>query len=493
MLFSGKPLLKKLALPVMVLLILVSIGISQTDFFKTRMFDIKKDIPGPARTIVWKMGFESWKERFWLGWGPENFNVAFTKYFDPKVAATGDLWYDRVHNVVLDTAVHSGILGLISYLGIFAVAIVGLLKLCPKVVDKKNVFIPLGMIVVLLVYFAQNLWVFDMISSYMIFFLSLAFINFLISPKQQYVESAISGKKNTIEPLLGAILIIVTIFTFYFGNIRPAIASNYIIQGIASKLENSITAFQQAIKTSPISIFEATEQFSRKITGVAFDSGQDKNIVINGFETAAEELKKAIEKNPQDFRFYLVLGKHYNDFYQFGRDAAKLEIADFYLKAAIEISPQNQQAYWSLAQTRLFQGREEEAVELMQKSVDLDPQFSNSHWYLALTYRALGKNELALEEVKKSEETGRDWRLNMEDLKKVIGIYQALNDDQHVAELFSVAIQKDPKNGTFYAGLAVALANLGQFDKARQVADEAKKLNPEYTAQIDEFINSLPK
>lgn len=492
MFFSGRPLFKKLAPIILISLVLIGIGFSQTAFFKATMFDIK-ELPGSARKIVWQMGFESWKAKFWLGWGPENFNIAFVKYFDPKVAATGDLWYDRVHNVVLDTAVNSGILGLLSYLSIFGIAVIGLLKLCSKITEKRTLFFPLGMLVILMVYFAQNIWVFDMISSYMIFFLSLAFISFLMSPKEEYLQIAPSREKNTLQSLTGACLIIITIFTLYFGNIRPALASRYIIQGITLNLENSITAFQKALQTSPISIFEAPEQFSRKITGIAFDPGQNRETLIKGFNLAAEDVKKAIEKNPQDFRFYLVLGKHYNDFFQLTQDEKKLELADFYLKEALEISPQNQQAYWSLAQTRLFQGKEGEAVDLMLKSVALDPQFSNSHWYLALTYKVLGQNELALAQVQESEKTGRSWKANLEDIKKVIGIYQSLQDDEHLVELYLKGIDMDPTNAQFRAALAVSYANLGQFDKARQYAKEALSLNPDFAAELEEFLKQLPK
>lgn len=492
MIFSGKKLLKRLTPVVLVLGVLLGIGVSQTSFFKERMVDLR-ELPDPARKIVWQMGFDGWKERFWLGWGPENFNIAFAKYFNPKLPVTGDLWYDRVHNIILDTAVHSGALGLLSYLSIFGIAIIGLLKLCPKVIEKRNLVFPLGMISILLVYFIQNIFVFDMISSYMIFFLSLAFVNFLISPKEEYIPLSLLGRKNHFQPLLGGLLILITIFAFYFGNIQPARASQYIIQGIVSNLENSIPAFQKAIQASSMSIFEAPEQFSRKITSLIFDTNQNKDILENGFKLAAEETQTAIKKNPQDFRLYLVLGKHYNDFFQLNQDEEKLELAEFYFKKAFELSPENQQLYWSFAQTKLFQGDEKEAISLMQKSVDLDPQFSRSHWFLAMTYRITGDNKLASEEVKKAEELGYNWKANLSEIKTVIGIYQNLQDNESLVELYLLAINLEPQNAQFYVGLAVAYANLGQFEKTKELAKKAMELNPDFIPQLEEFLKSLPE
>ena len=205
MVFSRKKLLKRLAPVVLVLVILAGILVSQTSFFKEKMFDIK-DLPDESRKIVWQMAFEAWKEKPFLGWGPENFNIPFTKYFDPKLPLTGDIWYDRVHNIVLDTAVASGIIGLLSYLVIFGIAIFKLLRICPKVAEIKNVFLPLGMITVLAVYFIQNIWVFDMISTYMMFFLVLAFVSFLIESGKQETAPEKEIKASRIHFFLGFLL-----------------------------------------------------------------------------------------------------------------------------------------------------------------------------------------------------------------------------------------------------------------------------------------------
>ena len=86
-----------------------------------------------ARYIVWKMAWNGFLERPILGWGLENFNVTFGKHFDSKLYLReygGEIWFDRAHNIVLDTLINSGIVGLISYLSIFCTSIFLLLKKC---------------------------------------------------------------------------------------------------------------------------------------------------------------------------------------------------------------------------------------------------------------------------------------------------------------------------------------------------------------------------
>ena len=151
-------------------------SINQFNIFRQYLDSLEQSTSWQARAIVWDMGWQAWKEKFWLGWGLDNFNIAFTKYYVPALPLSGDIWYDRVHNILLDMPVNAGIFGLLSYLSIFGVAIFGLLKIAPKALQKKNMLLPLGMVSLLVAYLIQDVFVFDMISSYMMFFLSLAFI-----------------------------------------------------------------------------------------------------------------------------------------------------------------------------------------------------------------------------------------------------------------------------------------------------------------------------
>lgn len=68
-----------------------------------------------TRLVLWHQSLEAFAERPLLGWGPENFSVAFEKYFDTRHAA----WFDRAHNIFFDYLVSSGLLGLLAFLSIF--------------------------------------------------------------------------------------------------------------------------------------------------------------------------------------------------------------------------------------------------------------------------------------------------------------------------------------------------------------------------------------
>lgn len=493
MVFSKNQLLKKLAPIAFVFTTFAAVLFLQTPLFKRTFMDIR-EFPGEARKIVWQTGFEAWRERPLLGWGLENFNIPFAKYFSSSLPPTGDVWYDRVHNIILDTLVNLGIVGLVSYLAIFGVAIFGLLKTIPKIQEQRNLFFPLGMIILLMVYFLQNFFVFDMISSYLVFFLSLSFINFLTVQEKFEIISPRNQQFNRAFGFIGSLLIIVSIFTIYFGNIQPARASKLIIKGLTTPLNESISAFQVSFAASPITQYEGSEQFSRRVGPLAFDQNQDRALVNKAFELSVKELEKSIAKSPTDFRLYLLLGRHYNDFYNQTQDKEKLKLAEKFLTKAIELSPKNQQGYWSLAQVYLFQDRNSEAYELLQKAIDLESRYGQSHWYLAMSYKANGEDDLASQKIKDAEKSfyPYNWKANLEDIKRVIEVYQNLQDDVSLIGLYQTAIKRDLKDARLWVGLAVAQANLQKYKEARESAQKALSLKPDFASELEEFLKSLP-
>ena len=488
LLSSSKKQAKNIAILIVVLIILGGIGISQLNFVQEKVIETWSSNSIQSRLIVWEMGFKAWQEKPLLGWGLENFNVPFAKYFNPELPLTQDIWYDRVHNIFLDMATTSGVLGLLAYLAIFGIAIWQLIRISIKVSEMKNLILPLGMISLLLVYLAQNIWVFDMISSYVVFFLALAFIDFLISPQK---EEESNPQPKPFYSVIGAALIIVTIFTFYFGNIQVARASKYTVRGLYYPLEQSIASFQQALNSSPISQFETPEQISTRIIALAQEQNQDQQLLQQGLQMAEEEMKKTIEKNPLDFRNYLFLGRYYNNLYQVTQNKESLNLAEETLIKAEELSPKNQQVYWFLAQTKLFDGKTDEAIEFLQKAVDLEPKLAQSHWYLALAYSTAGKYDLALNEVNEAGKLGYNWEDRVDGIKQVIEIYRGLGNTDALLPLYEKGVEIAPDDATLWANLADLYAAYGEKEKAKDAAEKVLKLKPELSQQIEDFLKEL--
>src|SRR3989338_1343732 len=125
-----------------------------------------------ARFYNWGMAWQGVKERPILGWGQENYAIVFDKYYDPRMYAQ-EPWFDRVHNIIFDWLVAGGVLGLASYLAVFAAALAALWRGRAFSLAERALFTGL-----LAAYFCHNFFVFDNVTSYILFGTVLAYIVF---------------------------------------------------------------------------------------------------------------------------------------------------------------------------------------------------------------------------------------------------------------------------------------------------------------------------
>jgi len=78
-----------------------------------------------GRVVVWQTAWQGFLDRPLLGWGPENFELAFAKFYNPcqgSAECAGEVWFDRAHNIIFDTLVSGGVIGFAAYLAIFGAA-----------------------------------------------------------------------------------------------------------------------------------------------------------------------------------------------------------------------------------------------------------------------------------------------------------------------------------------------------------------------------------
>jgi len=376
-----------------------------------------------SRIVVWQGAWKGFLEKPWLGWGPENFELAFTEHFDPRLFLQeygGEIWFDRAHNIILDTLVASGVVGLLSY---FAIFLTVFLILWRQYFRKKIDFLTFGIIsVVLISYFVQNLTVFDMVNSYLMFFLIFGFIGSIASRReeellQNYRVSPVPLSKK----IISVIILLLFVVSFSKFVIQPLKTDAYVIKAIRSPNPTErVSLYKKTLDTSPVGKYQIREMFadmtinfirqSEAATKVSLD---DLKLELN---LVKEELEKSIKESPLDFRAELKLGQVYNVYSQI--DPSKIPQAETILKKAIELSPTNQQAYWELAQTRLYQGKFDEALSLAEKAIDLEPRIMNSHLIVIQIAKMIGNDELATKKAEEAIKINPAWE---PEFKKILG------------------------------------------------------------------------
>ena len=190
------------------------------------------------RFKIWGMSFRGFKERPILGWGQENYYLIFQKYYDPALYGA-EPWFDRSHNVFLDWAVHAGILGLGAYLGILGIAIWQVVRAMRK---AQGIFFEgLALLGLFATDFFQKLFVFDNLSSYLLFFAFLAYTYGFAAGSSAVSVSTDKGYDRLRAPyaargsaaagMVGALLLLaVTAAAGYFLHLKPIRQSKALIR-----------------------------------------------------------------------------------------------------------------------------------------------------------------------------------------------------------------------------------------------------------------------
>ncbi|MFH1657302.1 MAG: O-antigen ligase family protein [bacterium] len=422
-----------------------------------------------ARYVVWAVGWQGFLEKPLLGWGPENFDLVFTKYFNSCMflqECGTEIWFDRTHNVVFDTLVTTGIIGLLSYLAIFLAVFYALWK---NYLKKKIDFWSAGIFAVLLIaYFVQNLTVFDMVSSYMLWFLVLGFIAFLAEPsfrqRPDFYSEEESGRqkeilaksrRRTLNPWLGMAVLLMFLFSFNKFVIKTTQTDAYVIEALRSPIvDQRIDFYEKTLNASPLGKYQIREMFGNNALSLLQNkekAGISEEDLAREIAYITKEMEKSVQESPLNYRNYLKLGEMY------AVQSDRIADAEETFRKAIALSPSNQQGYWSLARIKASQGNKEEAVALVEKAIDLNERVVESHSRMIQIAFMLNDFELAQEKSK-----------------------QALP--------FALAAVETNRDFQPYWNLVQIAQIAGEFELAQQKAAEAISLNPDWAEKFEPYL-----
>ncbi len=448
-----------------------------------------------TRLWSWYSGWQGFKERPIIGWGPENFVLAHAKHFDARhfTSMGSETIWDRAHNIVLEILTTMGIIGLLSYLSIFAAVYYLLIKSFKKKRIKLATFAVFG--VMLFVYWVHNLFIFDTMANYLVFFLILGYINYICRSGKTRIVTRIDAEKRP-NPILIIVLIVLAIILIYKTNIEPTRA-NYtctraILAGRAGNEQMALEKYKQALsyKTyqGKYEIRHKLATFVVQYNEISQIEGRAKQEILN---YAIREIKKNIESHPLDYVPYLYLGRLY--IHLIPEEPGAGQKAEEAINKALSINNKNPRVWYELGQAHLSQKKYDEAVEMFKYALELNPEVAQSHWFLGISYAKAGEPEEAIKYIEQAIERGYDYKKSISNIIRLIDIYSQLGDYYKIIDLYKAGIELQPKNAQLYASLAAAYAKIGDYDKAVELALKAAEIDPNFQEEAEAFINSLPR
>ncbi len=341
---------------------------------------------GEDRKMIWGMALQGVKEKPLFGWGQDNFGYVFAKYYDPGMYAR-EHWFDRSHNVFLDWLIAAGALGLIGYLSLFVIAAWFLFSKKTQItVVERSVF--LG---VLVAYFIHNLFVFDNLSSYVVFFMLLAYIHDRYTHDRVSVKQAQYSDIGTVVLGTSFAMLLILSFTLYQSVFVPMSQNLNLAKSLALANEQSKISVDMVPRIKKMPMDTAYDLFkdiyaSGRPTSEVFEQLNNITAAAIRSATVSEKTKVAFYELLQEkAKFHLAADAgdpRYPFFlYNFYNSIGDNTNALVYAQMAYDLSPKKQSFAQALALIHIKRGESDKAIELVRKAYQSDPRDLDSLIY----------------------------------------------------------------------------------------------------------------
>jgi len=396
----------------------------------------KNDITTRSRLMAWDTSWKSWKERFLLGYGWENYNIGFNKYFHPEIYIDNgsQLWFDRAHNTIFDIAVATGLIGLIAYINIFILALYYLFRNI-----KIDFDLSVMLMALLLAHFIQNIFVFDVLSTFVILFSVFAVVAYIGQTDNNKNKKPAKFTDNfIIKILIIFITFILIILSINYFNLKPLEANKKAILGLihssSSNLEQAIKYFNEAVAMNTYQ----NGEIRQKAAGIIIGHGKTKQ----DFQFAINLIKDNIKYHPLDVQNYLYLmillnrsgSLNPNNF------AEVIRIG----KKALLLSPTRAQIYFETGQAEFNMRNVDAGIEYFKKAVELNPATMESQWNLLTAYSLARQNDKADQVRNNMQKLGCDFK-DLIQLKRLYNIYIMAERHDKIQEVYEEIIYVENK------------------------------------------------
>jgi eukaryotic-like serine/threonine-protein kinase len=156
----------------------------------------------------------------------------------------------------------------------------------------------------------------------------------------------------------------------------------------------------------------------------------------------------------------------------------KLEEAIAAYRKAIELDPKDAIAHFNLGNALHKHNKLSEAVDAFRKYIELRPKHAPAYYNLGLALRAQGKPEAAIAAFKQAVALNPNWAGAHYHLawELTVGHELKLRDPRQALVSARLAVELDPKNGTYWQGLGYAEYRSGNWKAAILAFEKVKEL-----------------
>ena len=430
------------------------------------------------RLMTWDAGMQAFRQHPFLGWGPENFNVAFDRYFNPFISRDfGSFsWYDRAHSTMIETLVGSGATGLTFYLLIYGIA--GWLLFRWSKDPALRGATPF-LVALIVTHFLTLQTTFDTISSAIVWYLLLAALAATVT-----IAPATAPRRSATASLLPAVGIAGVLLAV--GVVSPTF-STWLASRVALQPDRPLTAvtsdFQRALQMTP-----PQRQEFRQILG---------NLVLAKLRAAPlpppedfdplagltlDHLRRSVAADPDNLQTQLILS-----------ELARLlapgnpELVPVARQAAAEVvarAPARYHGYFAVGRVAMTTGNPQEGVAAFRQAVIRYPELAAAHWNLGIAYLLDHQPDAAVRAAAVAKRLDPSLYFSPDNLDKLGRAFADQGYLQPAAALYREATERQPTDAEWFRRLSHLYRQLDQPELAQAAARRAIELNPVLSSEF---------
>jgi len=412
---------------------------------------------------------------------------------------------DRAHNIILDTLLQFGFVGLVFILlfsGYILVISGRYLKQNIRKKDKKY-WLVVSLITIIVIYFTTNLFGFPLTTHYIYLYLYLALLWFIVGKSEEKYYD-VSKTSMNFRYLMCFFLFVFLGFVYYSFTINDLIADRYYLQ--AKRAENRhdcagmIKNTQEMMFAFPFSNFYKSQFIHFNVN--CFDSvtlQSDKMIIIENVLNAIDLL------DPKEYEYYSLLNTAHA-YSVFGSITGNISYqkAEESYKKLIAISPYITVDYQDYGRMKMWAKDYDKAIEIFKQGIAMAPDLNTPGFVGGHRNRVVSQisyfNELiATCYISKQDYSSAIiyYQKSLELDPKQPRVYKSLADSYYklgqidkTIEYNLLGLEQEPKGSEWSFSLALLYREKGDIKKAKEYAFQAIKFDPD-NQKIKDLLSNL--
>ncbi len=357
-----------------------------------------------SRLVQWSAAVAGFADRPLLGYGPENYNLVWSAHFNPAIYHLDTDIYDRTHNQYLEILATGGLLGILTFAGIWLAIGVTLARAYR---DDRLSAGSLAVLAGLQVAYAIYLffWFFDL-NSTMLWIL----VGALMASRENargIVHPAMPkrGREKRIPIAIAFASAVFVAFSIYAEGYLPTRANLALarLDSTPASLNSSVDALSTLASSrvhesahTPFLMSEYLDMLRPKFATMRRNPSE-RRILGSAFANTLATFRREIHRDTLNDRLYTHEASVLLDAARFYNSREYVDSAIAVLHKAIELSPRRIQPRMLLATLYMEDRNFDGAKTVLADAIRVDPDVGEARYRMAEYYLRFGQTDSAFE------------------------------------------------------------------------------------------------